>query len=417
MNDAKPFLKAIAADPESDLPRLIYADWLEEQGNPRGDLIRAQCELERIGAFEPRAGLLAGRVTELEIEFGQEWIDPVVQLGALHAILRRGFIDEIKILGADFLRYGGQYFDAAPLLKTIAFQYAGPDLEEICQLPPFQRLTGVKLKNTSLTSPLLQVLVEHLNPAKTRFLGLSVADIDSHAARELARCEQLRELESLDLRYNQIRQMGAVALLTSDNLSSLRRIDLRSNRIGQSGFTAIANSPAMARLEWVDISENRLDPDWLGAVKLSAAFPSLKVLDLSENSLKPAGVRRLIGCKFFARLNRLDIRRTGVGNTGAIVLAGSSECENLVQLDLRSNLIGDTGARAIADSRHFSSLKSLDLSDNCIHDLGIRAILESPWMDRLAMIDLRGNEFSSQLAAALINRFGDKAYCESPTHH
>ncbi|HEY1066638.1 MAG TPA: TIGR02996 domain-containing protein, partial [Pirellulales bacterium] len=44
---AQPFLDAIRAAPEDDAPRLIYADWLDEQGDEssrdRAAFIRAQC--------------------------------------------------------------------------------------------------------------------------------------------------------------------------------------------------------------------------------------------------------------------------------------------------------------------------------------------------------------------------------------
>ena len=34
-------------NPDDDDPRLVYADWLDEQGDPRGEFIRVQCELHR----------------------------------------------------------------------------------------------------------------------------------------------------------------------------------------------------------------------------------------------------------------------------------------------------------------------------------------------------------------------------------
>ena len=37
------FLQAIADAPDDDAPRLIFADWLEERGDPRCELIRLQC--------------------------------------------------------------------------------------------------------------------------------------------------------------------------------------------------------------------------------------------------------------------------------------------------------------------------------------------------------------------------------------
>lgn len=36
-------IEAIHADPKSDAPRLIYADWLEDKGDRRGQFIRVQC--------------------------------------------------------------------------------------------------------------------------------------------------------------------------------------------------------------------------------------------------------------------------------------------------------------------------------------------------------------------------------------
>ena len=47
MNETE-FLKAIEAEPTDPLPRLVYADWLDEQGDPRGELLRIQEEIRRI---------------------------------------------------------------------------------------------------------------------------------------------------------------------------------------------------------------------------------------------------------------------------------------------------------------------------------------------------------------------------------
>jgi uncharacterized protein (TIGR02996 family) len=48
VSDGDALLAAILADPKEDTPRLVYADWLEENGQEdRGKFIRAQCELNR----------------------------------------------------------------------------------------------------------------------------------------------------------------------------------------------------------------------------------------------------------------------------------------------------------------------------------------------------------------------------------
>jgi uncharacterized protein (TIGR02996 family) len=54
------FLAAIKAAPSDNTPRLVYADWLDEQGRPGGDFLRVECELAALdSADESRAGLLA----------------------------------------------------------------------------------------------------------------------------------------------------------------------------------------------------------------------------------------------------------------------------------------------------------------------------------------------------------------------
>src|SRR5687767_2099915 len=48
MSDAHALLAAIRAAPDDDAPRLVYADWLDENGQPaRAEFIRVQCELAR----------------------------------------------------------------------------------------------------------------------------------------------------------------------------------------------------------------------------------------------------------------------------------------------------------------------------------------------------------------------------------
>ena len=47
--DEQSFLAAIYAAPDDDTPRLVFADWLQENGDePRAEFIRIQCELERL---------------------------------------------------------------------------------------------------------------------------------------------------------------------------------------------------------------------------------------------------------------------------------------------------------------------------------------------------------------------------------
>ena len=50
MSDEAAFLAAIAAEPADDTRRLVYADWLDERGDPRGEYLRLELQLHEIPA-------------------------------------------------------------------------------------------------------------------------------------------------------------------------------------------------------------------------------------------------------------------------------------------------------------------------------------------------------------------------------
>lgn len=65
MNDGEALLAAVLANPEEDLPRLVYADWLDDNGKAdRAKFIRASIEFDRL------PGRWGGNICE-EVEKGQ----------------------------------------------------------------------------------------------------------------------------------------------------------------------------------------------------------------------------------------------------------------------------------------------------------------------------------------------------------
>lgn len=71
--DEVAFLQAIRETPDDDTPRLVYSDWLEERGDPRGEFIRFQCELARLPASDGRSRTLKAREQALLNEHGSAW--------------------------------------------------------------------------------------------------------------------------------------------------------------------------------------------------------------------------------------------------------------------------------------------------------------------------------------------------------
>ena len=54
MTDEAAFLATICERPDDDGPRLIFADYLDERGDPLGSFIRIQCALARMAEDDVR---------------------------------------------------------------------------------------------------------------------------------------------------------------------------------------------------------------------------------------------------------------------------------------------------------------------------------------------------------------------------
>src|SRR5579883_2623623 len=75
MPDAEAFLAAILADPDADGPRLVYADWLDEHGDPdRAEFIRVQIALARMAEDDGRRAALVARERELIGALRDRWL-------------------------------------------------------------------------------------------------------------------------------------------------------------------------------------------------------------------------------------------------------------------------------------------------------------------------------------------------------
>jgi uncharacterized protein (TIGR02996 family) len=97
MPDDGAFLRAIIENPDDDAPRLIYADWLEEQGRPdRAEFIRVQVALARLAENDPRRTELEARERGLLAAHEADWVRPL-QAVADAWTFRRGFVETVTL--------------------------------------------------------------------------------------------------------------------------------------------------------------------------------------------------------------------------------------------------------------------------------------------------------------------------------
>ena len=215
-------LATVLAEPDADLPRLVYADFLEEFGDAldhaRAEFIRAQVELSA-GVPDPaRRAAIEAREKVLLALHAAAWLKPLrargepLQNPGTHGLFRRGFVELVWMPAAIYLTKAHRLFARAPVREL--------------------RLTRVKVPEVG---PLLA------HPATRSLAALDLSDhyIGDDAARAVAAAPTLH-FQALRLRNSNLTDAGAEALAGVPAGWSPRVVDVTGNGIGPGGRRALA---------------------------------------------------------------------------------------------------------------------------------------------------------------------------------
>jgi uncharacterized protein (TIGR02996 family) len=168
MADHLGFLQAIIESPDDDAPRLIYADWLDEHGEPiRARFIRLQCQFASCLRPDDRPFLSAVSAEELVPEYRQTLLAPLLALGLTPCAdrynpgppggfafyFRRGFVEDLRVYGRraadEFVQMADQLFALTPLRNVILSddlygvgfeEVPGHVLDRLIRVPQLTRL-------------------------------------------------------------------------------------------------------------------------------------------------------------------------------------------------------------------------------------------------------------------------------------
>ncbi len=214
------FLQAILDDPCDDTPRLIFADWLQDQPDPslaaRGELIHVQCRLAsgRVPATE-RAALEEQQHRLLQL-YRFDWLG---QLHGFHVetLFDRGLVRAVFSAGVFVARM-------------------------------FASHLGEQLRRAWVESVWLKHPAGHI--------------------KGLARTAALADLAGLDLDGGGLTDTELDPLWGSRHTLRLRRLELANNALTDTSVASLLDSPLAGQLLWLELSNNALT-DWGAKLLLS----------------------------------------------------------------------------------------------------------------------------------------------------
>jgi uncharacterized protein (TIGR02996 family) len=267
MTDRDALLRAIAANPDDDTPRLIYADLLDELGGDintaRARFIRVQIDLTRNPGrswFANSERLCA--VARLAGEFADKWLDELPKWAAAEARKQplgaddfpRGFLETFHVRPAMFCAQGHQLLEVAPVTRLVV---------------------PAPLSHHELSTILSCPHLAHLTRVRSLSLGVAGADADV-AAMWVKSSRILGAVEELTVASSGLTDAGARSLSEAVGLPNLRVLVARSNHLTESAGSRLLTAIRLPKLDVLDIRGAPAGYQWVRHLRYR--FPKKTVL-------------------------------------------------------------------------------------------------------------------------------------------
>ena len=262
MDSHADFLAAITEHPADLDARLVYADFLEEQGDPRGEFIRIQCELAEPSDDLDHRERLDRRQEQLRSLHERQWTRTLREQ-VTGWTFRCGFVESVEVSGEQFLKRADSIFAATPV-RSVTISAASNLLDRIMAHPrmvaleglhverselsvmdtqslarvPFSRLISLRLTSCRLVDATFLPLLK-LNAPTLRDADFSANRIRNQSFMQLSESRAFHDITELNVMANEIRQTGALQFARSAGYQNLRLLDIRGNPIGRPGARAL----------------------------------------------------------------------------------------------------------------------------------------------------------------------------------
>lgn len=375
------FNRAMLVNPDDDLPRLVFADWLDENcPDPRAGKAVRDSLTGRLGDvdFLPASAGLAPHTDRGRLKLHLHAETPPSEF-VRRAVWESGWVGRVMMRETpkDFHREWLSHPRMAGV-EVLEIFHAG--VEAAGEVAASDHLTGVwrlDLQACRLGPGGVRALATAKLPA-LRELGLLGTFLADDGVAVLAASATFAGLSTLDLSRNQIGPVGLRALAGSPHLTRLQTLSLSNNQIGDEGLAAIAGSAGCAGLRYLGLYQSGIGPAGMGSLGRSPHLRGLHTLFLNCNPLTDEGVRQLAGSPNMAGLTSLQIADCRLFGDAVRALAESPLLHTIRQLDLSSNYLGGADWSAFAASPLFARLERLGLRGCHLDAADVRALAAAP---------------------------------------
>jgi uncharacterized protein (TIGR02996 family) len=392
-DDEAALRQAIIDAPDDDAPRLVYADWLLERGDPRGDYIRLSVELART-TDEARQEEIKALTSPLwrahRTELAGE-LTPYVQY------MSRGFVSTVRMTATQLAKHGDRLFRLQPGPLGLILTTPRPSPAEL-----------EKLANA-----------DGMRFVRSLRIAQPMSDGPRDELAELASGHKYDRLTSLALYHCGASAKDWRALFANLDAPALRTLYLGWNGSSPAMWEAIAANPRLGALQGID--EHSQDSvgrcgvkEASAAIARLAAKPSFEWLKLHWDAVGDAAIVPFFAPQAKASLRRLELTGTVVGDETAKAIARSPRAGTLEELRVWNSLVTIDGVLALLASQRLTSLKTLRVVEHDDEERWPRARVEKVAEAALALPKDRKleleiphkHELTGELAKRFKKRFG-----------
>ena len=284
-------------DSENDEPRLVYADFLDDQGDEaRGEFIRIDCQLHRMIQEDEGFQELNRKRAKLFHENSDDWVAGFGKLPITRPVFERGFVKEVTMTAKQLIKRGAEVAEKIPFLDSVTIKSATKVFPELSEFDLPDKIKRISFAQTKVyfqeAETVWPAFLDSPCTKSVSGLGIRGADIYGPALRRIAESQLIERLEFLDVANSGLHDsMGQ--FFEDFRGENLRELDISMNRISSFDAELIANCPALSKLERLDISSNTIGGKGLVHLAKSSILKKLKVLTIRDNRVTAAAMLEL----------------------------------------------------------------------------------------------------------------------------